>query len=72
MGTYIFLCIFYFIIVNQVVWIVSYCMHDYNNKFSESRAHVSGLLEVADLPNQKLRYIAVPGYVVIMPLFFYD
>lgn len=30
---------------------------------SESRAHISGLLEVTDLPNQKLRYIPVPGYL---------
>ncbi|WAR13710.1 VWA8-like protein [Mya arenaria] len=29
--------------------------------FPEARAHTSGLLEVADLPNQKLRYVPVPG-----------
>ena len=27
----------------------------------DNRAHVSGLLEVTDLPNQKLRYIPIPG-----------
>ncbi|WAR13926.1 VWA8-like protein [Mya arenaria] len=27
----------------------------------DQRAHTSGLLEVADLPNQKLRYVPVPG-----------